>query len=369
MTRRQSLKAETVKIFEKLQCAKEYRNGFAPAKLRIIMRLLAVKHELHAFAQTPGRRPHEINGFFMEYCTRFSYQIPKNTTKGTCISEAIIDYLKRHELCNPDYIWLRTQGKRITLTGIGEVKSHPFNTVHKPSQLFLQEANIRNLIEDNILKSIISQRYHVTLAENFSRYLILPRSIDTPHILPAVVPLGWKVEEIEFTLPEIIFLKDLLLTGISQPDSPSEYIPTYSLEEYQMFTSEIIKIVEGIIIELLHNLFPVDQENIRNALTVWSLLWNSIPTNQESVDITVQWMHNIKQKNICALSLLSTPPLLLAQLDGEENASRDSFLRYADDNSATLIHALLSRLQEVRQSLPDPPKLSKKQEVNLFALL
>lgn len=365
---RKSVNAEAAMVFEKLKYAKEYRNGFASAKLGIIKRLLAHKYELRTFAQTPSRRPYQVNGFFMEYCARFSNQLPKNTSKAQYISEAIIDYLKTYRMCNPDHLWLKIQGKRIMLTGMGEVKSHMASITHNPGQLFLQETNIRNFIDHGDIASIVSNRYRVTLADQFMRRLILPRSLNVPYALPTSVPLGWEVKEIEFTFLEIIFLKNLLLADAPDVKSP-ELIYPYSPEDYHMFTRNITKRVEKIIMEFLRNLFPVDQKDVRDALTMWSLVWNSIPTNHESVALIIQWMNAIKQTNTCAFSLLTTPPLSLAQLNGEEYASRDSLLRYTDDHNTILIHALLSRLQEIRQKLPDPPKLSKKQEVNLFALL
>lgn len=350
---------EATMIFEKLKRAKEYRNGFAPAKFRIINHLLAKRDELRAFAQAPGRRSYQVNGFLMEYCARFSHQLPKNTLKAQCISETIIDHLKENKKCNPDHLWLKIIGKHITLTGIGEVKSHMSSITHNPRQLFSQQTNIRDFIDRGDIASIVSNRYRVTLADQFLHYLILPRSLNTPHILPTSAPLGWEVKEIEFTFPEIIFLKNLLLTDM----------PRIELTSYQIFVGEITKRVEKIIIEFLHNLLPVDQKNIRDALTLWGLTWNSIPTNRESIALVVQWIHTIKQKKRYALSLLSSPPLLLAELGNEENMSRDALLNYTDDNNTVLIHALLSRLQEIRQKFPDPPELSKKQEVNLFTLL
>jgi len=366
---RQSIRVETAKIFKKLQYAKEYRNGFAPAKLRIIMRLLAGKHELRTFAQTPGRRQYEVNGFLMEYCARFSSQLPKNTSKAQYISETIIDHLKKNKLCNPDHIWLRIQGKRITITGIGEVKSHLSSIIHRPGQLFFQETNMRNLIGNHEITSIISKRYRITLADEFARYLVLPRSLNAPHRLPASAPLGWEVKEIELTFPEIIFLKNLLLVDTIQFESQKTISPYYSREDYQLFARDIVKRTEKIIMEFLHNLLPVDQKNVRNALTAWGLLWNSIPANHESVNIAVQWMRAIKQKNTWALSLITTPPLSLTELDEKEKTSRDSIIKCAATNDTILAHALLSRLQEVRQYLPDPPELSKKQDINLFTLL
>lgn len=365
---RKSVTAEAAMIFEKLQYAKEYRNGFASAKLGIIKRLLANKYELRTFAQAPSRRQYQVNGFLMEYCARFSNQLPKNTPKAQCISEAIIDYLKENKMCNPDHLWLRIQGKRIMLTGIGEVKSHMASIAHRPGQLFFQETNIRNFIDHSDIALVVSSRYRVTLSDRFTRHLILPRSLNAPYMLPASAPLGWEIKEIEFTFPEIIFLKSLLLADTPKHADP-ELLSPYSHQDYQVFAHDIIGRTEGIIIEFLQNLLPVDQKDIRHALTVWGLLWNSIPTNHESVDIVLQWMRAVKQKNMCVLSLLSTPPLPLAQLNDEENASRDSLLHYTNYGNAELIHALLSRLQEVRQYFPDPPELPKKQELNLFTLL
>ncbi|GEM_PF-6950165 len=364
-----SIQAEAKKIFEKLYQSKEYHNGFATAKCCIIANLFTLRDELRVFAKTPGRRSYEINGFFTEYCARFSNQLPRNTPKAQNISEAIINYLQSRKLCNPDHIWIKIQGKRITLTGIGEVKSHPLNMIRKPTQLFLQEKHVRNLIKYGYTNSAVFKHHRVILAKKFARYIILPRSIKAPHVLPASTPLGWEIKEIEFTFPEIIFLKNLLLDEVPLPDNPSQYILGYSPQKYQFFVGNIMTRIEKIIISFFQNLLPVHKKDIRNTLIVWNLLWNSLPTNSESINLITRWMHEVKQQHLCPLALLSAPPSSLTELDEKENASRNCLMRYATPDTALFAHALLSRLREVRQELPPPPIFSEKQDIEIFTLL
>lgn len=366
---RQSLKAASAEIFEKLTHSQEYRNGFAKHKRRMITQLFAMKNELVQFAQTPGRRAYQINGFLMEHCARLSNQLPKNTPKAQYIAEVIISHLNDCELSNPDYIWLKLQGRRMTFAGIGEVKSHPFSVVHRPRQLFFQETNIRNLIRYGHIPPLISKRYHITLADTFMRYLILPRSIDMPHILPASAPLGWEIKEIEFTFPEIIFLKNVLCADASQSENLPQYGLPYSPEEYELFAYKITAQVEEIIADLFQNILHADKQDIRKTLAIWSMLYNSIPANRESIDLVMQWIHRVIPCDASDKSfVVAQPPCSLITCDGRIISSHP-LMQYATNGNAELARALISRVQEIKQDFPNPPKLSCKQNINIFALL
>lgn len=364
MTRR-AVRTASMEIFEKLKNSQEYRNGFSKQKYHIITRLLMIKNELAQFAQMPGREAYQVNGFLMEHCARFSSHLPKNTPKAQYISEVIINHLHDRELSNPDYIWLKIQGRHMTLTGIGEVKSHPVSMVHRRKQLFLQETNIRKLIACGEIADLVSRRYHITLADAFVRYLILPRGVDFPYFLPASVPLGWEIKEIEFTLPEIIFLKSLLCNEPPSSRKPHEHHSSYSPEEYESFVATLTAQIEAIIADLFENLLPDNKQEIRNALAIWSMIYNSIPANRESIDCAAQWIHAREQHRS---SLIAKPPSSLIGFDTKKISSHP-LMQYAANGHMPLARALLSRLQEIKQDLPDPPKLSCKQKINVFALL
>ncbi len=199
------------KIFENLRVSGVYHCGFEKEKIRIIKRLIFLQPQLYRFAHDPGRNAYEINGLVMEYCARFSLRIPRNTIRATRFSEAIKTYLQEQRLCNPDYIWLTVKGRYITILGIGEVKSHPNNAEIKPNQMRLQQINIKRLISANAIPHILSVSHRVAMSRDFKGCLILPRNPGKNYALPPYVPLGWQTREIEFTLPEIMFLKDQLL--------------------------------------------------------------------------------------------------------------------------------------------------------------
>ena len=364
-----SVKATSAKIFENLKNSKEYHNGFVKQKRHIITQLLAIKNELIQFAKTPGRPAYQVNGLLVEHCARFSNQLPKNTPKAQYISEVIINHLHGCELSNPDYIWLKIQGRRMTFTGIGEVKSHPFNIAHQPRQLFFQETNIRNLIKCGEIPSPISKRYHAVFADIFMRYLILPRSTHAPHTLPASAPLGWEIKEIEFTLPEIIFLRRQLCGNTLLSENLDEYNSSYSPEEYESFAYNIVTQVEEIIADLFRNLIPIDQKEIQNALAMWSIIYGSIPINRESIDLVTQWTQATIPHCADMRSLVSIPPSSLIGLDAKKNAPYHSLIQYATANNILLARTLISRLQEIKQYLPDPPELTHKQEIDIFGLL
>ncbi len=362
---RRSVKAASAEIFEKLTTAKEYRNGFAKQKHGIITRLVAIQDELMQFAEMPGRKPYQMNGFLMEQCARFSSNLPKNTPKAQYISEVIINHLHDRALSNPDYIWLKIQGKRMIFTGIGEVKSHPLSIAHRRRQLFFQETNIRRLIECGEIASLVSRHYHITLAHTFTRYLILPRGIHVPYILPASVPLGWEIKEIEFTFPEIVFLKNLLCDDIPGSEKPDEHASPYSPEEYETFVCGLTLCIKEIIAGLFQDLLPYNKQDILDTLVLWSMIYNSIPTSRESIECVAQWIHAEKQKNPL---LIAKPPCSLIEYDAKKISSHP-LTQYAANGNISLARALLSRLQEIKQDLPDPPKLSCKQKINIFALL
>ena len=359
---------EALEIFHKLKDSLDYRKGFDKNKLRIIRRLVAQKNTLQTFARASDRYPYEINGFMVESCARFSRQLPRNTPRANEFSQTIIEYLKKEKLCNPDYLWLNIRGKRITITGIGEVKSHTNNIAHKPSQVFFQQENICRLMQCNILQSLLPSSHRLVLAENFMRYLILPRSSGMLYLLPPSIPLGWEVREIEFTLQEILFLKQLFIDEALESEK-TPHFTAFPEESYQMLTRDVIERTEKIMITFFGHLPFIRAKKNLNALVAWGLLWESVPINQHSISRVLQWAHNAHYDSKNVLNLLTSPPASLVRLYKKEKTSCDLLTTRTSCDNMFLAHALLSRIREIKRDLPCPPILSKKKNIDLFAIL
>ncbi len=203
---------EAREIFVKLTDDSCYRNCFHGEKLNIIAHIISVKSEFQRFARAKKHKPHTINGRLMEYCARFSDQLPRNTPEAEECAKTITAYLQKKIRCNPDYIWFDLRGKRITLTGIGEVKSHINNIkYHHPQQTTRQERNVFACMQPRIAASLFPAK-RVSIAPDMKRYLIVPRNNNSyPYRLPDELHYTWEIKEIEFTFEEMLFLKDYFL--------------------------------------------------------------------------------------------------------------------------------------------------------------
>ena len=359
---------EALENFHKLKDWLDYRKGFDKNKLRIIRRLVAQKNTLQTFARASDRYPYEINGFMVESCARFSRQLPRNTPRANEFSQTIIEYLKKEKLCNPDYLWLNIRGKRITITGMGEVKSHTNSIAHKPNQVFFQQENVCRLIQSNDMRFILPSSHRLMLAENFIRYLILPRSSGMLYLLPPSIPLGWEVREIEFTLQEILFLKQLLIDeALTSEKNP--HFPVCLEGLYQLLVQDVIQRTEKIMLTFFGHLPFIEAKKNLNALVAWSLLWESVPISQQSISRVLQWADNAHYDNKNVLELLTFPPASLVKLHKKEKVSCDLLTTRTSGDSTFLAHALLSRIREIKRHLPCPPILSKKENIDLFAIL
>ena len=361
------LDAEASQLFEKLKHDTSYRNGFREEKLRVIKRLLEMKTDMERFAADPCRLPHEINGFLVECCARFSTRLPKNTPEADEFAETVLSYLKQQNLCNPDYLWLEICGERITVNGIGEVKSHLQSIRHHPYQISFQERTFYNLIGLDQIGSILSVNHQVVPAEHIVRYLILPRSVGMPYLLPPSVPLGWEIKEIEFTFPEILFLKKLLLP-VPQEDTPHKTFAC-SLAQYKLCCEEIIMRTKQVMLDFFGHLpFMRDVQN-QYALMSWSLLTNSVPTNQASIAHVIEWIDNIRKSHKDILGLLSIPPESLSQPDEKETLSLHAIVTRVTESDTRVAGAFLSRIKQLTAKLPTPPELEKKIDIDLFSIL
>ena len=366
-------RTEAVEIFEKLKHDPCYRNGFYREKLSVIKKLVEIKYELKEFAAYPNRKLHEINGFFVECCARFSKQLPKNSPKANEFSETILTYLKKRRLCNSDYLWLKIRGKRITINGIGEVKSHLRSIKHNPNQLLLQEQSIYGLVGSHRISFLLPTSHHIVLEENFMRYLILPRSIHLPYVLPPSVPLGWNIKEIEFTFQEILFLKQFFVSDIFLPEDISQKILICPTDQYILCSNEIIGRTRKVILDFFGHLPFIYEERHQDALIIWSLLAHSVPVSQESILQVIQWIIPLindlrrNQKNI--MDFLLIPPFSLIELDEKEQRSLHSIMMRVVNSETHVVHAFLSRIKEFRQKLPPFPKLDKKVNIDIFSIL
>ena len=356
-------------IFKKLMQDQYYRNGFHEEKLQIIKKLVEIKDELQRFASEPHRKRHEINGFFVECCARFSAQLPKNTGKAQEYAEMILAYLRQKNLYSPDYIWLKICGKRITITGIGEVKSHVQDIRHKPHQMSRQEQDIYNLVRTDCIHSILPVTHHVVLAEELMRYVILPRSINIPDLLPPSIPLEWEIKEIEFTFPEILCLKSLLLPDISEEEDVPFETFACSPELYKLCVDEIVMRTRHVILDLFSDLSLIYDIRNQYALMSWSLLTNSIPASHESIIRAIRWINEAQQNTTDILAFLSTPPESLMELNEKDVASLNTLITRITESDVPTAHAFLSRIRELNAKLPSFPELHDKIDIDLFSIL
>ena len=358
---------QALQIFEKLKHDTCYRNGFREEKLHVIKKLLEIKNDLERFAADPCRLRHEINGFLVECCARFSTRLPRNTPEANEFAETILSYLKQRNLCNPDYLWLEICGKRITVNGIGEVKSHLQSMRHHPDQISFQERTLYNLIDLDQIGSILSVNHHVVPAKQIVRYLILPRSVGMPYLLPPSVPLGWEIKEIEFTFPEILSLKKFLLPDIPQQDTPHKTFAC-SLAQYKLCAEEIVMRTKQVMLDFFGHV-PFMRAQYQYALMSWMLLTNSVPTNQASIHQVLRWIDDIRKSHTDVLGLLSIPPESLSEPDEKEMLSLHAIVTRVTESDTHVARAFLSRVKQLTAELPALPELEKKIDIDLFSIL
>lgn len=160
-------------------------------------------------------------GFLVECFARHSDRIPKkNTEKGEEAAREILSELhlgKRGNIrlgssqSNSNFLWVKLIGRRILVTGIGEVKSSYQVASRKVGgQLKRQETSLDFLVEKleeaKTNKAInFFQRRKVVVSESLERVLIVPFGEGEKARRDEKFS-GWQVVELELSYGELIFI-------------------------------------------------------------------------------------------------------------------------------------------------------------------
>ena len=367
---RPSVNKEAQEIFKKLQQSPLYIPGYEKEKLSILGNLLAMRKDIQCFAASPGTQEHEINGYLVECCVQHSTLIPHNTPKAEYFSRTIIAYLMEHRLHAPDYVWMKIHGRRITITGLGEAKSHPRGVSRNPSQTLFQQQNIERIVKEGLLNHILKTKAHIVYTKESVNYLIVPRfDANRSFHLPQIMPLGWEIREIEFSFPEIMFLKPLLLTD---PEPVVVAIP-YPKHLYEPFVNMVTERMEVIVAQLFQKVSSIKKTSTRSALMAWNIMYNTIPATQDAVNQVIAWARNLNQKNIFIPLLLATTPQSAIPVRKEDRKSAMILNKRFKDvpNIESLIAAFMSRAQEVRDLISPvvAPQLLHKKDLDLLMII
>ena len=382
---RDALKAkeEAEKLFQKLQESPYFLPGFEQRKRFILRNLIAARSDHVAFAQKPGRRLFEVTGYLVECCARLSRNIPRNTHRAEEFSRTIISHLQNGKRYNPDFLWLSTRGTRIMITGIGEIKSHINAIKHKPLQAAWQERNIRTLVELKRIPKILSAPYRVVLDKDFACSFILPRNADInqPYELPLCVPYNWKIIELEFSIHEILFMMNQILCPQQDAEeekdrrsaTPFAALSTYAVVRrdttYRSFMKIIIQISEDALLRLFEMYPIIHEENVCALLTCWIIFFGNIPTSLESLKQIVHWSKGALHNGPSLLIKQPITRLTQALLTQPEQRSYSALARRFTDAPPSLLLAVLSRIREIKERLPAPPKIRNKRDTDLFSLI
>ena len=209
-----------------LSTAFEPRSGSIEEKRHIFGKVWAedisrLRDSFDSTGRNPGDDSHGF-GFLVEAFARYSNKLPmRNTNKGEEAIRTILSELhsgKRgsidlvHRRSNSDFLWVELTGRRITITGIGEVKaSHKAASQKVGGQLKRQERSLEILVEE--LKSAKDQgtiqgffhRRSVGVSDHLGKFLIVPYGEGEKTRCDKEF-LDWKVVELEFSYNEIVFI-------------------------------------------------------------------------------------------------------------------------------------------------------------------
>lgn len=172
-----------------------------------------------------GRNPQTDSygfGFLVEAFARNSNRLPRrNTEKGEVAARQIISELHRgrwgrigldSRQSNSDFLWVELTGRRITVVGIGEVKSSYQAAKNKiGGQLKRQETSLGYLIEkletaktDGSVCGYFQKR-GIAAADPLEKFLIVPFG-EGESARRDKEFADWKVVEIEYSYNELIFV-------------------------------------------------------------------------------------------------------------------------------------------------------------------
>lgn len=161
-------------------------------------------------------------GFLVEAFARCSGKLPPgNTEKGERAAREIISELhsgKRGNIrlgsrqSNSDFVWVKLTGRRIVVTGIGEIKAS-YRTAKERAggQLRRQETSLGYLAEEletaklsDVVKGYFRKR-GIKVADNLAKFLIVPFG-EGESVRRDEGFSGWQVVELEFSYDEIVFV-------------------------------------------------------------------------------------------------------------------------------------------------------------------
>lgn len=362
------LDKEAREVFENLRQSQYFLPGYEKEKLSILDKLLGIRKKLRNFAAAVDVKEYQINGFLMECCAEFSGQIPRNTPRAEEFSRMIIAYLEGEKLYAPDYVWMNIRGRRIGIIGLGEVKSHPRVVFRKPFQTLLQRQNIEKMVQSGLMSRLLKTKAKIVYERETVNYLIVPR-LDTNRFfhLPHTMPLGWEIREIEFSFPEIMFLKPLLLAA------PKPVVSLYPKHLYEPFVNGITERMDTIVGRIFHNVPSIKKASTRSAILAWNMMEKSIPITQDTVDMVLAWSRELEQKNIYIPLLVADGPQMTAPVSGDEKSAlalKEKFKQIPEIDS--LIPAFLNRIREIKSTLSSlivTPVLLHKKDVDLLTII
>lgn len=218
-------------VFERLKRSEAY----APTAHETLKRDIFLKFWLKAASnlskrfRSTGTRIDELGseqngfGFLIEEFAKLSHSVPKNSEEGEHFADLILHALRNGDssffpvnkaMSNPDILWVETSGKRVEITGMGEVKASVEAYMMKPEQLDLQEKTIRKLVElINIRGNAPDATSHwhkfarkrtIKIREPFRKIMIVPAGEKESFLKH--LPTGWEVLELEFSYDEFVFI-------------------------------------------------------------------------------------------------------------------------------------------------------------------
>ena len=161
-------------------------------------------------------------GFLVEAFARFSGRLPRsNTEKGAEAARTIISELHSgkkgnvnltHSRSNSDFLWVELTGRRVTITGIGEIKSsYKAASQEIGGQLKRQESSLELLAKElessKVRKSVkgFFQKRNISISDNLEKFLIVPHGEGEKAGHDKRFS-GWQIIQLEFSYGELVFV-------------------------------------------------------------------------------------------------------------------------------------------------------------------
>jgi len=161
-------------------------------------------------------------GFLVESFARFSGKLPReNTEKGNLAAQAIISELHSgnkgnirlgSSRSNSDFLWVKLIGRRILITGIGEVKASYLAASQKVGgQLKRQETDLDLLAERLVTAKAekhagrFFQKRGIVVSDDLDRFLLMPFG-EGEHARGDERFSDWCIVDLEFSYGELVFI-------------------------------------------------------------------------------------------------------------------------------------------------------------------